>query len=203
MTSVEEFIRTGILEIYVMGAATSEEAASVERMAAIYPEVREELATISQTMEAYAMAHAVKPKATLKPLVLATINYLERINQGEPVTEPPILSANSRADDYAEWLNRPDMVMPPDSEAIYVKIIGATPTTTTAIVWMTGMAENEVHHQEFERFLILEGSCAITTNDETHALNPGDYFAIPLHVKHHVKVTSSFPCKVILQREAA
>jgi quercetin dioxygenase-like cupin family protein len=39
--------------------------------------------------------------------------------------------------------------------------------------------------------------------DEVNQLVPGDYFAIPLHKKHLVKVTSSITCKVILQRVAA
>ena len=203
MKAIEEFMQSGILEIYVMGAATPEEAATVEEMAATYPQVRQELDQIGQAMEAYAMAHAVEPKATVKPLILATINYLERLKQGERVTEPPVLTAASQISDYADWLTRPDMILPPDAEAIYVKIIGATPAATTAIVWLTGTAEDEVHQKEYERFLVVEGSCDIITDDATYTLNPGDYYGVPLHVKHMVKVTSATPCKVVLQRVAA
>lgn len=203
MTFIEEFIQSGILEIYIMGAASPEEAETVERMVATYPEIRQELDTIAQTMEAYAQAHAVEPKATIKPLVLATINYIERLKQGESVTVPPMLSANSRITDYADWLNRPDMVLPTGAEGLYVKIISATPAATTAIVWLTGDLDNEVHHHEYERFLVIEGTCDITAGADIYHLNPGDYYNVPLHLKHKVKVTSAIPCKAILQRVAA
>jgi mannose-6-phosphate isomerase-like protein (cupin superfamily) len=60
-----------------------------------------------------------------------------------------------------------------------------------------------VHDNEFEKFLILEGSCTITIEEEAHHLVPGDYLAIPLHKSHQVTITSEIPCKIILQRVAA
>jgi mannose-6-phosphate isomerase-like protein (cupin superfamily) len=203
MNHITEFMQSGLLELYIMGSASPEEAEEVEQMAAAHPEIRQELEAISQTMEDYAQAHAVKPKATLKPLILATINYLERLRNGEPAVTPPTLTPISTIADFAPWLNRPDMVLPADAEAIHAKIIGANPEATTAIVWLTGIAENEIHHDEYERFLIIEGSCAITAGEEVHHLAAGDYYAVPLHTRHMVKVTSAFPCKVILQRLAA
>ena len=203
MNRITEFMQSGLLELYVMGSASPEEAEEVEQMAAAHPEIRQELETISQTLEDYAQAHAVKPKATLKPLILATINYLERLKNGEPAVAPPTLTPASTIADFAPWLNRPDMVLPDHAEAIHAKIIGANPAATTAIVWLTGIAENEIHHDEYERFLIIEGSCDITAGEEVHHLAAGDYYAVPLHTRHMVKVTSPFPCKVILQRLAA
>ena len=73
----------------------------------------------------------------------------------------------------------------------------------TAIVWIKEYAPQEVHDHEFEKFLVVEGSCNIIVEDKIHTLIPGDYFAIPLHKKHLVEVTSIIPCKVILQRIAA
>ena len=90
-----------------------------------------------------------------------------------------------------------------DQEEVFAKIIGYTPEAITAIVWLKDYAPHEVHDNEYERFLIVEGTCDIIVEDEVNQLVPGDYFAIPLHKKHLVKVTSSIPCKVILQRVAA
>lgn len=90
-----------------------------------------------------------------------------------------------------------------DTDNIYAKIIGYTPEATTAIVWLKDYAPHEVHDNEYERFLIVEGTCDIIVEDQVNQLVPGDYFAIPLHKNHLVKVTSSIPCKVILQRVAA
>ena len=203
MDLISEFIQTGLLEIYAMGGTTPEETAEVEQMVAAYPEIRQELDLIYASMEAYARAHAVAPKGTIKPLIMATINYIERLKQGEQVIIPPVLNPSSKSNDFALWLHRPDMVLPAAAEGIYAKIICATPEATTAIVWLTGTADNEVHDKEYERFLILEGTCEITAGTEVHYLKPGNYYAVPLHTRHKVQVTSEIPCKVILQRLAA
>jgi len=203
MKYLAEFIQSGLLELYALEGTSPEETAEVERMLATHPIIRQELNAIYESMEAYARAHAITPKATIKPLVMATINYMERLKQGEKVVEPPVLQSNSRASEYAAWLHRPDMILPADAEGIYAKIICSTPEATTAIVWMTDIADNEVHHTEYERFLILEGTCEITIDEVVHYLKPGDYFNVPLHARHMVQVTSDIPCKVILQRLAA
>jgi len=105
--------------------------------------------------------------------------------------------------DYAPWLNRADMVLPQNFKDAHVKIIGYTPAAVTAIVWIKHMAPQEVHHDEFEKFLIVEGSCDLTIGQEVHHLVAGNYLAIPLHINHSLIITSSIPCKVILQRIAA
>ncbi|WP_207434679.1 cupin domain-containing protein [Sabulibacter ruber] len=202
MNPIIDYIESGILELYVMGVTTPGETQEVEQMASAHPEIREEIETIRQTIEAYALAHAVAPKSTVKPLVLATIDYMVRLQQGEPVTFPPVLSPESRQEDYAAWLEREDLQTPSELEYIYVKIIGYSPNATTAIVWIKGVAEEEIHHDEQERFLILEGTCDITVDGEVNHLSPGDFFSIPLHQTHKVKVTSEVACKVILQRLA-
>ena len=61
----------------------------------------------------------------------------------------------------------------------------------------------EVHHDEYEKFLIVEGTCTITIGDEVHNLVPGNFLSIPLYKNHTVTVTSLIPCKIILQRIAA
>ncbi|MFD3001902.1 cupin domain-containing protein [Pontibacter toksunensis] len=200
MNSIKDFIESGVLELYVMGAASPEEAAAVEQMAASHPEVQQEIDAISEQMEVYAMAHAVKPRNTVKTLVLATIDYLERMKEGELPTSPPVLTAQSRPEDFAPWLNREDMVLPADAEGVYAKIIGYTPVATTAVIWLKDATEQEVHHDEYERFLILEGTCEITAGENVYSLAAGDYFAVPLHTPHHFKVISTERCKAVLQR---
>lgn len=202
MFNAKEYIESGILEQYILGIANDDECKQVELLAATDMAIRHEIQTISLAMEAYAMAHAVEPNPVIKPFLLATIDYTERLKNGEPSTEPPLLHQNSNVTDYAGWLKRSDMTAPGTAE-IFAKIIGYTPQAITAIVWLKSYAPHEVHDDEFERFLIVEGTCDIIVENEVNKLGPGDYFAIPLHKKHMVKVTSDIPCKVILQRVAA
>lgn len=200
MNTVAEFIESGILELYVMGAASEEDVQAVEKMAAAHPEVRQEIEQISQAMEHYAQTRAVQPRSTVKTLVMATVDYLERMKKGELPESPPVLTEQSRKSDFEKWLRHPDAVQPEDAEQIYARIIGYTPTATTAIVWVREHTEKEVHHDEHERFLILEGTCQMRAGDRTYNLAAGDYFAVPLHVEHQLTVTSPTPCKAILQR---
>lgn len=193
---------SGLLELYVLGATSPAESTEVELMAAADPAIRLEIEAIEEALEAYAMEHAAAPNPVIKPFLLATIDYTERLKGGEPITMPPVLNKNSIIEDYSPWLNRSDLLVPGDN-AIFAKIIGYTPEVVTAIVWIKEYAPHEIHDHEFEKFLIVEGTCDIVVGDEVHALVPGDYFAIPLHKNHQVKVTSTIPCKVILQRIAA
>ncbi len=202
MKKGKEYIESGILEQYVLGSTSQAESTEVELMAATDPAIRLEIEAIEEALEAYAMENAVAPNPVIKPFLLATIDYTERLKGGEPVTMPPVLNKNSVIEDYVPWLNRSDLLLP-DNDDIFAKIIGYTPEAVTAIVWIKEYAPQEVHDHEFEKFLIVEGTCDIVVGDEVHALVPGDYFAIPLHKNHLVKVTSTIPCKVILQRIAA
>ena len=202
MFSVSEYIETGILEIYVLGIAPDEERNDVERLAMEHVEIREEIEEIKVSIEVYGDAYKLEPNPVIKPFLMAIIDYTERLKNGELPSMPSLLTENSRVADYNQWLNRPDMVSS-DTEDVFAKIIGYTPEATTAIIWLKDYAPHEVHDNEYERFLIVEGTFDIIVEDEINQLVPGDYFAIPLHKKHMVKVTSSIPCKVILQRVAA
>ncbi|MEJ8803885.1 cupin domain-containing protein [Pontibacter sp. H249] len=200
MNPVIEFIESGVLELYVMGVASPEEVRAVEDMAAAHPEVKEEIEQIRLSIEHYAQVHAIKPRSTVKTLIMATIDYLERMKQGELPESPPILTPESRISDYEKWLNKKEAVLPEDADGLYARIIGYTPKSTTAIIWVKERSEVELHHDEYERFLILEGTCKFTTGNKIQNLTAGDFLEIPLHTPHHVEVTSDTPCKAILQR---
>lgn len=200
MSSLTSFIESGILELYVMGMASDEEIDEVERMAAAYKEVRKEIREISKTLEAYAQANAVTPNPHVKPLLLATIDYIERMQNGEQHSIPPELTESSKPEDFAEWLERSDMYAPEGFDSIFAKIIGYTPKATTAVIWLSDTTSQEIHDDEHEGFLILEGACDLMIEDKVHKLAPGDYLQIPLHARHSIKVTSTVPCKAILQR---
>lgn len=203
MKDLKAYIESGILESYVLGSLSDAEAAEVSQMIATHPELQEEMEAISEALEAMAFAGAVTPDPTIKPFLFATMDYIARLESGEAPSFPPMLNSNSTAADYAEWIDRPDMMLPEKLDGIFAKIIGYTPEQITAIAWIEYMAPPEIHTNEHEKFLILEGTCDIQIDEITHHLQPGDYLEIPLHANHYVTVTSSIPCKVVLQRVAA
>ncbi len=203
MKGLKNYIESGILELYALGMTSTEESAEVQEMAMLHEEIRTEIDRICEATEAYAQAHAIKPPVTIRPLLMASIDYAERLKNGEPVTEPPVLHNGSAIADYNFWLNSKDAVAPKDFENIYARLIGYTPEMTTAIVWAKHFTPPEIHINQIEKFLIVKGTCEIVIGEKTHPLIPGDFLSIPLFISHHVKVTSMEPCVIILQRTAA
>lgn len=66
MENLKAYIESGVLELYVLGDLSPEEALSVEEMAAKHPEIRDELAAIEEAMEQYAFQNAIEPPADLE-----------------------------------------------------------------------------------------------------------------------------------------
>jgi mannose-6-phosphate isomerase-like protein (cupin superfamily) len=203
MEDIRSFIESGIIESYALGMANEEEILRVESMASLHPEVKQELEEIRSSLESYAGSHASKPHMTLKPMVLGGIEYMERMMKGEPPSYPPVIYEGSKIEDYREWLDRPDMMAPEEFDNIHAKYICITPELKCAIVWIKEIAPDEVHKDEHERFLIVEGTCDIYVDGHVRHLVPGDVFFVPLHSNHHVIITSDIPCKAVLQRIAA
>ncbi|MEO6453790.1 MAG: cupin domain-containing protein [Ginsengibacter sp.] len=203
MKILKEYIESGILESYVLGLTNGAESAEVEKMSAAHSEISTEINIISATIERYAELNAVKPPITIKPFLLAIIDYTERLKNGEPDALPPILHKGSAIEDYADWLNAKAAVLPDDFNNLHARIIGYSKKVVTAIIWVKEFTPPEIHKNEFEKFLIVEGTCDITIGKEVYNLVAGDMLSIPLHVIHNVKVTSEIPCKAILQRIAA
>lgn len=203
MLNPQNFIDSGILELYVLGKTTEAENAEVLMMSANFTSVFNEIVAIELSLEKYALLHSVPLDITIKPFILATIDFTERMGNGELPGFPPLLNTTSGIEDYAQWLNRSDMVLPIDFEEIHAKIIGYNKEALTAIIWLKNGSPVEIHDDEYERFLIVEGTCTITIDNEEFNLKSGDVLSIPLYKKHFLKVTSSIPCKAILQRIAA
>lgn len=203
MKKWQELINSGLLDLYVLGETTVEENLYIEGLSEMHPEIRQEIEAIGLTLEKYALRHAIQPDPIIKPFLLATIDFSDRVKSGEVIVPAPLLGEQSSSKDYQQWIDRIDMALKEDFEDVYAKIISYTPEVITAVVWIREMAPQEIHEREYERFLILEGTCEIHISDKIYELVPGDYLQIPLHQPHHVLVTSEKPCKVILQRVAA
>lgn len=71
--NIEEYISSGILELYATGALSEAEKAEVELRALQYPEIKAELDLIIDTLDRYAQMHAVTPPAHLRDKVLAVV----------------------------------------------------------------------------------------------------------------------------------
>ena len=71
--NVTEYIESGILESYVMGAISDQEQREVECLSSIYPEVRNELDELSAALENYALLYSLEPPAAIKTRLMGQL----------------------------------------------------------------------------------------------------------------------------------
>ena len=91
MENFQDYIESGILELYALGELSAAEQAAVEAQAASHPEVQAELAQVQAELGFYAEAHAITPPAGMRERVLG--NVMAHI--ATPAAQP---SASLRAD---------------------------------------------------------------------------------------------------------
>ena len=75
--NVTEYIESGILESYVMGAISDQEQREVECLSSIYPEVRNELDELSAALENYALLYSLEPPAAIKTRLMGQLDFNE------------------------------------------------------------------------------------------------------------------------------
>ncbi|MFK8104794.1 MAG: cupin domain-containing protein [Saprospiraceae bacterium] len=201
--SKDQIIPSGLLELYVIGDLSQSEKLRVEKAMEQDDTIKYEILAIEKALEAYALGHAVSVTSAVKPMLFAQIDFNDRLLNGEVPVTPPSLSPESKIADFSQWLQREDMQEPETYESMHGRIINSTEEKTTLIIWLKHGAPDETHTDEIEKFLIVEGSCEIKIGNTVHSLERGDYLSIPLFINHNVKVTSDFPCKIILERAAA
>jgi anti-sigma-K factor RskA len=71
----EQIISGGLLELYVIGAASAEEVAQVELWKTQFPEISEEINKIEISLEQFAMANAVEPDESVKKVIFSTVKF--------------------------------------------------------------------------------------------------------------------------------
>lgn len=74
----KQYIESGIIERYVLGAVSDQERREVECMCAIYPELKEELLAVQATIESYVESIAVQPPVELKAKIFSAIQQVEQ-----------------------------------------------------------------------------------------------------------------------------
>ena len=95
--NLKAYIESGVLELYVLGDLSPEEALQVEEMAAQYKEVRDELTSIEEAMEQYAINNAIEPPKDIEQKLFDKlgINQIENeealVSQENYSSEPKII----------------------------------------------------------------------------------------------------------------
>jgi len=71
--NTKEYIESGIIESYVLGASTVGESAEVERLALEYSDIYTEIESVRNTLESYVLQYEKEPPVFLKDKIMAEI----------------------------------------------------------------------------------------------------------------------------------
>ncbi|MEO6837180.1 MAG: anti-sigma factor [Ginsengibacter sp.] len=89
----EEFISSGLLELYATGISSPEETQMVEDYLKQFPEAREELQGIEISLENYAQANAIQPPSSVKEKLFNQV-FIEAHNKENKIS--PVVSINKK-----------------------------------------------------------------------------------------------------------
>lgn len=85
--NIPDYITSGILESYALGAVSDQEKREVECLSAIYPEVRQELDRLTLALENYALMHSVAPPADLQNRIRERLTFADANATPAPASE--------------------------------------------------------------------------------------------------------------------
>lgn len=97
----------------------------------------------------------------------------------------------------AEHLNLSTVVMPDNTENIYVEKIASDANSTDFVIFIKKQVPLHKHLTHTETIYVLAGKGLFQQGDTKHEIGPGDYLRIPKNTPHAVTVISDEPLKVL------
>lgn len=101
--NVTEYITSGTLESYVMGAVSDQERREVECLSAIYPDIQQELDHLSETLENYALLYSIEPPESVKANLLKQLDF-EKPAEREAIVRPMPVDRPSSPTFRVTWI---------------------------------------------------------------------------------------------------
>jgi len=184
--NIQTFIDSGILEMYALDLLDPNEREEAELMISFFPEIRKELDSIQNALEMYADSRAIRPRPHLKDKIRESISNLKKEQELDALNLPLI----NHLSDHKQWLDLVKDFIPSkwESDIPFFKIIQQSDKLLQMVIAISVDTLDEVHEDEYESFLILEGRCKCTVGQDVLFMEEGDFMAIPLHEHHTVEL---------------
>jgi mannose-6-phosphate isomerase-like protein (cupin superfamily) len=164
---------------------------------------------VQQTEDAllqFAQAHAVEPPLSIKDQIMAKIaklNAQKAAQKAFDLNNLPLLTPESNWLDWKETVK--DIAKPEVVEDVHLHVLESNEKRELFLAFVKEVVPEEVHHDLYESFILLDGTCECHVFDEagTHLrtvrMRAGDYIAFELGEVHDIQITSSQPAVAILQ----
>ncbi|MBK9107594.1 MAG: hypothetical protein IPM92_04220 [Saprospiraceae bacterium] len=203
MFELHQYISSGVIESYCLGNLPEDEARELLDLASRYPEIQME---IDETLAA--LKNYRQDLSASKDLKSRTLHFLEPFLAKETIDlkNPPFITRHSDAFAWKEALVELQPEYREDDFAIHS--LKATADVEMNLVWLYGELVEDQHPEEdfTESFLIIEGACECDFEGQIVRFSAGDYFDVPIGVKHVIKnitKNSGFVKGIVQRRKAA
>ncbi|MDW3649595.1 MAG: cupin domain-containing protein [Bacteroidia bacterium] len=184
-----------LLEKYALGIAKEEEMKLVEQWLKDSPQLRADLAEITEALENFARAHKKRPQSSMRKRIMDKV-----FTEGE--FSSPQASTRKSLEHWSQQIS--EFKQPEKLENLHTIMLEKTESRRSMLVWIKEKLEEEVHDKYLESFLVLSGSCNCYFHGKlVRSMQAGESMEIPLHTPHWIEVTSAEPLQLIVQRNAA
>lgn len=201
MKNEKEYIESGILNDYCLGLLDKEQQLQVEVNLQKYPALQKEVDAIHLSLQQYTLSQQEHSTNNLQERIWQTVNNINR-EEKMTLTSLPLLNKFSDKD---SWLKIVTPVLSEKSagEELFVKVLRDDQEALQTVIWTSVDYPDEIHDDLQECFMVLEGECECYVGDAIIKMGPGDFFEIPMHTHHDVKVLSPHVLAIIQRRKAA
>lgn len=132
---INEYISSGVLELYVAGALSPDENRDVEEMAGRYEAVRDEIEAILSAFETIAAVPGVNPRPELRATILDQIDQLEHDAGASPHGVPASHSSTAAADTSRIAPRAPVLPLPSRARYLLAASIALTIVSSAAATY--------------------------------------------------------------------
>lgn len=201
MKNEQSYIASGIITDYCLGLLNGAELERIENDLRKYPSLRAEAEAINEALNAYSCSEQVKPSERLKEQIWQT---LENLRQEElmAISDLPLLNKYS---DKNNWLKivKPLLAEKPVGKKMFIRVLRDDEKAFQSFIWTNVDYPDEVHDDLQECFMILEGECECYVGEQVIKMGPGDYYEIPMHLHHDIKILTPHVLAVVQRRKVA
>ena len=178
--NIQDFIQSGIIEMYCMGCVSEQEKQRVEEYSLRYPEVKKEIAEVYNTLQSYAALDGNILRSSLKEKIVGRIEADLTAKQ-----LPPIIQEKQDVNYWLNYLAQKKCFAPVDFNEIHSIDLPSSSKQTTYVVWAKkGASVEESHDDEDEYLFMLCGTCNVICNGVGQLYHSGDLVYVPKKVVH-------------------
>lgn len=188
-------ITPGIIEDYCLDVLSPQDNNKFVQLMSAFPEIKQEADAFMEALGQYAADATQFSPANTKHKILDTLDNLLTEEKATP-QQLPLLNKYS---DHKNWLKIVKPMLPETlQKQTLVRNLRNDDVVSQLLIWTTVDFPEEIHSNEQECFIILEGRCRCQIGDQIIEMGPGDFLEIPMYQHHDVHMLE--PVLALVQR---